>query len=100
MKNSVEIIEALRYELCMFGVLIDVPTDIFCDNRAVCVNMTRPDYTLSKKHHSIYYHRAQEAVAVVTVIVSKEHASTNLADLFTKKMTASNREGLLDKSSY
>ena len=56
MKNAVEIIEALCYNLRMFTVLIDGSTNIFCDNRAVGVNMTRTDSTLSKKHHSIAYH--------------------------------------------
>ena len=53
MKNVVDIIEALRYKLRMFGVPIDESTNIFCDNRAVCVNTTRTESTLSKKHHRV-----------------------------------------------
>ena len=53
MKNVVDIIEALRYKLRMFGVPIKVSRNIFCDNRAVFVKMTHPESTLSKKHHSI-----------------------------------------------
>ena len=59
MKNAVEIIEALGYKLRMFGVPINVSTNIFCDNGAVCVNTTRPESTLSMKHYSISYHCAQ-----------------------------------------
>ena len=33
MNNSVEIIEAFRYKLSMFGVPINGSTDISCDNR-------------------------------------------------------------------
>ncbi len=84
MKNAIELIEALRYKLRMFGVPIDGPTNVFCDNEAVCKNTTRPESTLTKKHHSIAYHRCREAVAAGTIRVSKEHTSTNLADLFTK----------------
>ena len=62
MNNAVEIIEALRYNLPMFGVPIYVFTNIFCENSAVCVNMTRLKSTLSKNHHSIACHCAQEAV--------------------------------------
>ena len=40
MKNLVKIIEAFRYKLHMFGVLIDGSTNIFCENRVVCVNTT------------------------------------------------------------
>ncbi len=58
MKNAVEMIEALRYKLRMFGVPIDGPTKVFCDNGAVCANATKPESTLSKKHHSIACHRA------------------------------------------
>jgi hypothetical protein len=56
MKNTVEMIEALRYKLRMFGVPIEGPTNVFCDNEAVCKNTTRPESTLTKKHHSIAYH--------------------------------------------
>jgi hypothetical protein len=100
MKNAVEMIEALRYKLRMFGVPVDGPTNIFCDNGAVVVNTTRPESTLSKKHHSIAYHRVREAVAAETVRVSKEHTSTNLADLFTKTLPSPRREDLLDSFTY
>ena len=100
MKNAVEMIEALRYKLRMFGVPIDGPTNIFCDNGAVCANTTRPESTLTKKHHSIAYHRSREAVAAGTVRVSKEHTSTNLADIFTKTMPAPKRDALLDSFTY
>ena len=73
MNNAVELIEALRYKLCMFGVPIDGSTNIFCNNGAVSMKTTRPESTLSKKHHIITYQCAREAVAAVTVRVSKEH---------------------------
>jgi hypothetical protein len=38
MKNAIELIEALRYKLRMFGVRIDGATNIFCDNEAVTKN--------------------------------------------------------------
>ena len=53
MNNAVEIIKASHYKLRMFGVLIDGSMNIFCDDEAVCVNTTRPESTLSNKHHSI-----------------------------------------------
>ena len=43
MKIAVEIIEALRYKLRMFGVTINGSTNIVCDNRVVCVNTKRPE---------------------------------------------------------
>ena len=86
MKNAVEIIEALRYKLRMFGVPIDGPTNIFCDNEAVTKNLTLPESTLKKKHHSIAYLRCREAVAAKTVIVAKEATAINRSDLFTKRL--------------
>ena len=100
MKNAIKMIESLRYKLRMFGVPIEGPTNIFCDNGAVCANTTGPESTLTKKHHSIAYHRSREAVAANTVRVSKEHTLTNLADIFTKTMAAPKREGLLDRFTY
>ena len=42
MKTAVEMIEALRYKLRMFGVLLDGPASIFCDNEAVFKNTSIP----------------------------------------------------------
>ena len=100
MNYAVNIIEALRYKLRLFGVPINESTNIFCDNGDICVNMTRPESTLSKKHHSISYNRTREAVAAVTVIISKEHTLTNLDDLFTKIITEPKIEGLLENFTY
>ena len=50
MKTAVEKIEALRYKLRMFGVPLEGPTNIFCDNESVFKNASIPDSTLKKKH--------------------------------------------------
>ncbi|KAI2504499.1 hypothetical protein MHU86_9998 [Fragilaria crotonensis] len=72
MKNAVELVESLRYKLRMFGVPVEGPTNVFCDNEAVYKNTSLPESTLKKKHHSIAYHRCREAVAAQTVRVAKE----------------------------
>ena len=100
MKNAVELTESLRYKLRMFGVPIDGPTDIFCDNEAAYKNTSLPESTLKKKHHSISYHRCGEAVAAGTVRVTKEGTRTNLSNLFTKILPQLRREELLDKFTY
>jgi hypothetical protein len=96
MKNAVEMVKALRCKLRMFGVPTDGPTNVFCDDGAVCVNATKPESTLSKKHHSIACHCAREAVAAGAMRESKEHTSTNLADFSKKMMAAPKRDDLLD----
>ena len=100
MKNAIELIEAMRYKLRMFGVPIEGATNVFCDNEAVCKNTTLPESTLKKKHHSIPYHRCREAVAAGTVRIAKEATRTNLSDLFTKLLPQPRREELLDKFTY
>ena len=72
MKTAVEQVEALRYKLCMFGVPLEGPRNIFMDNEAVFKNSSIPDSTLKKKHTSICYHWCREAVASHTVHVAKE----------------------------
>jgi hypothetical protein len=56
MRVATELIEGLRYKLRMFGIPIDGPTDVLCDNQSVVTNSSVPESTLSKKHNSICYH--------------------------------------------
>ena len=100
MKAGVEFIEALRYKLRMFGVLLDSSEMIFCDNEAVYKNTIIPESVLRKKHHIIAYHRCREYVAAGTIKVVKEGTEKNLADLFTKLMTATRRNVLLERFTY
>ena len=100
MKTGFEIIEGLRYKLRMFGIPIEDPTNIYCDNEAVYKNTVMPESTLKKKHHAIAYHRCREAVAAGTVRVAKQGTDKNLADLFTKILTSSRRNFLLDRFTY
>ena len=100
MKTVVEQIEALRYKLCMFGVPLEGPTNIFCDNESVFKNASIPDSTPKKKHTSICYHRSREAVAAGTVRIAKEGTTTNLSDLFTKLLPEPRRMFLLDRFTY
>ena len=100
LKISVELIEALRYKLRMFGIPIDGPTNVFCDNEAVTKNTIHPESTLKKKHNAIAYHRAREAVAAGMIRVTKEDGKTNLADVLTKPLPQITREYLCDKFMY
>jgi hypothetical protein len=82
-----ELIVALRYKLRMFGVPIEGPANVFCDNRGVVKNVSVPESTLMKKHNAINYHTVQEAVAAGILRVRKEDGETNLADLLMKVLT-------------
>ena len=100
MKQAVELIRSLRYKLRMFGIGIEGPTDVFCDNESVYKNVSIPESVLSKKQHSISYHSAREAVASGVVRIAKEGTATNLSDLFTKMMNRPKREELLGRFMY
>jgi hypothetical protein len=80
-------IVALRYKLCMFGVPIDGPANVFCDNHGVVKNASIPESTLMKKHNAINYHAVREAAAAGILRVGKEDGETNLADLLTKVLS-------------
>jgi hypothetical protein len=86
MRIAVELVEALRYKLRMFGISIEGPTNVFCNNEALTNNSVFPESTLKKKHNSIAYHRTREAVAAGAIRVTKEDAKTNLADVLTKSL--------------
>ena len=72
MKTAVEMVESVRYKLRMFGVSIDGPASVLCDNEAVYKNIFISESVLRKKHHSIAYHRCREAVAGKVIQVAKE----------------------------
>ena len=86
-----DLIVSMRYKLRMFGVPIDGPTNVFCDNRGVVKNASVPESTLQKKHNAINYHAVREAAAAGILRVGKEDGETNFADLLTKTITGQKR---------
>jgi hypothetical protein len=57
-----ELIVAIHYNLRMFGIEVDGPANVFCDNHGVMKNLSVPKLTLMKKHNAINYHAVREAV--------------------------------------
>ena len=95
-----ELVVTLRYKLRMFGVPVNEPTNVFCDNNGVVKNTSIPHSMLQKKHNAINYHAIREAVAAGIIRVGKEDGMTNLADLFTKVLTADRRRALCKHIMY
>jgi len=95
MRTAVDQIEALRYKLRMFGVPIDGPAAVICDNEGVVKNTTAPESTLKKKHTAICYHRCREAVAAGTISVAQCASKQNLADIATKCVAGPLRKPLV-----
>ena len=101
LRAAKEMLVALRYKLRMFGVPIDGPANIFCDNNGVVKNTTIPESMLAKKHHNaINYHMVREVVAAKIIRVGKEDGMTNLADLLTKVLTADRRRAFCRHIMY
>ena len=93
-------IQALQYKLCMMGIPIDGPTNMFCDNEAVVRNSTMPESTLKKKHVAICYHRVREACALGMIQIAKEDGATNLADVLTKSLPGPRLRDLIGRILY
>ena len=96
MKVTVEIVEVLMHKLCIFGVSIDSPTSVFCDNKAIHKNIVLPESILSTTYHSIAYHMCQKASAVGTIQVIKEGTTINIVDLFIKLLSEKHMLELLE----
>ena len=100
LRTARDLIIAMRYKLRMFGVPIDGPAQVFCDNQGVVKNTSIPESVLTKKHNAINYHAVREAAAAGILRVHKEDTQTNLADLFTKVLNAERRRELLGSILY
>ena len=100
MRQAIDLVKSLQYKFRMFGIPIEGPSDVFCDNESVFKNVLKPESTLSKKQHSISYHACRESVAADVVRIAKENTLTNVADIFTKTMNMPKREGLLGGFMY
>ena len=84
LRIATELNEALRYKLRTFGVPLNGPSEILCDNKSVVTNSSVPTSVLNKRHNAICYHRVREAQAAGIIRVGWIEGKNNLADLFTK----------------
>jgi hypothetical protein len=100
LRTARDMIVALRYKLRMFGIPIEGPAYVYCDNQGVVKNVSIPESVLSKKHNAINYHAVRESVAANILRVAKEDSTTNVADLLTKPLTEQRRVTLLRSILY
>jgi hypothetical protein len=91
LRIATELIISLRYKLRMFGVPINGPANVFCDNEAVYKNVSNPSSTLKKKHNSIAYHKVRESIAAGVLYVYKVESEWNLSDILTKALPPAQR---------
>jgi hypothetical protein len=81
LRTARDIIISMRFKLRMFGVPLEGPAQVFCDNQGVVMNASIPESVLTKKHNAINYHAVREVAAADVLDVIKEDTKTNLADL-------------------
>ena len=67
----------------MFGVPLDGPYYVMCDNQGVVNNKILPQSTLGQKQNLVDYNVVQKVSAVGIMQVGKEDTENNLADLMT-----------------
>ena len=84
----------------MFGVPLDEPTNILCDNESVVKNSSKIESTLDKKHNALAYHAVRWAVAAGSVRIGKVDGNYNLADAMTKRLTSRRRDALFGDWTY
>ena len=75
----------------MFGIPIEGPTNICCDNCGVILNSSRPESNLKWKNNLINSNVVRKSAAAVILRVGKEDGIKNLADLLTKVLTRQKR---------
>ena len=99
LRTARDMIVSLRYKL-LFGVLLDGPASVLCDNAGVVKNSSQPASTLNKRHSAINYHVVRESAAAGILRVGKEDGLSNLADAFTKILSQSRRWDLFSCMIY
>ena len=95
LKIATEIIQGLIYILRMFGVWVDLPTRVFCDNESVVKSRPFPGSSLKKKRCVVAYHKVREAVAAGKLLIYYKSSNSNLADLLTKVLSHMKRKGFV-----
>jgi hypothetical protein len=95
-----DMIVSMRYKLHMFGVPIEGPAHVLCDNQGVMKNSSIPESVLYKKHNAINDHAVREDAAAGILCVAKEDRMTNITDLLTKPLAESHRVTLLHSVLY
>ena len=100
LKTAVEMLIGLRLKLLCFGIPIDGPSNVMCDNEAITKNVRTPQSTLSKKHNAVVFHKCREGVAALIYRCAHELTVTNSSDIFTKQKSSTERDRLIFKFMY
>jgi hypothetical protein len=85
----------------MFGIPIEGPANIYCDNISMVDNSSKSESTLKKKHNAIAYHKVRESIAQGRIRIAQESSETNLvADVLTKPLPGPRMKQLIHHILY
>ena len=91
LKNGVETLRGLRYNLRMMGIPISGPLLVYGNNMSVIHNTQHPESLLKKKCNSICYCGICESVAMGETLTTHVPTLENYADLLTKVLYGQKR---------
>ena len=95
-----EQIVSLRFKLRMFGIPIDGPADVLCDNLSAVNNSSKIESTLNKKYSSIAYCAVRWSVAANILRVGWIDGKENSADAMKKRLPVVKRDYLFGNWTY
>ena len=75
---STEMVEEIRYKIRTFGVNLEGPAEVYCDNKLVVTNSNVPAPVLNKINNTLFYHRVRESQADGTLMVVFVNKSAGL----------------------
>ena len=100
LRIATDLITSIWYKLRMFGIPLEGPANVFCDNEAVYRNSSFVESQLKRKHNSICNHLVREAVAAGKMVVFKVNGKEKLANLLTKSLLGHRRKYLRSKIMF
>ncbi len=87
MRIPIENLLGLRYKLSMTGMNVEKCSTLLGHNNSVNVNTQLPASSIKKKHNSVAFHKAREAVAVGYVRPGHIDSTENSSNVLTKAMS-------------
>ena len=86
MSIAIEHLRGLRFKLRAMGMHVERCSTLLGDNNAVIINTQLPSSSLKKKHKSVAFHKAREAVAAGFVRTGHIPSKSNPTDVMTKAL--------------
>ena len=100
MKQGIDALQGLRYQLRMMSTPISDPSYIYGDNMSVVHNTSRSESVLRKKSNLVCYHAVCESVDMGESLGRNVPSKENFVDLRTKVLYGHKRRNLVSNILY